>query len=121
LGARPSVHKRVTWVRRGTRITGQVARRAPSSSGVTANLVLAPGIALSADPPAVGSCEIEVGIQGPRDRARMAMSSLLSIEPEARAGDPAPLGAGVLAASVAVSVPRRTVSNAEIGARLGVE
>jgi 3-oxoacyl-[acyl-carrier-protein] synthase III len=51
----------------------------------------------------------------------MAMSSLLTVEPEVEAASPAPHGDGVLAASVAVSVPRRAVSNAEIGARLGVE
>jgi 3-oxoacyl-[acyl-carrier-protein] synthase-3 len=49
------------------------------------------------------------------------MSSLLSTDPDTEAEALAPLAPGVLAASVAVSVPARAVSSDEIGARLGVE
>jgi 3-oxoacyl-[acyl-carrier-protein] synthase-3 len=49
------------------------------------------------------------------------MSSLLSTDLDEQTTSPLQMGAGVVAASVAVSVPARAVSNAEIGARLGVE
>ncbi|HEY3729424.1 MAG TPA: beta-ketoacyl-ACP synthase 3 [Solirubrobacteraceae bacterium] len=49
------------------------------------------------------------------------MSSLLATDPDIDISVAGPAVPGVLAASVAVSVPARAVSNAEVGARLGVE
>jgi 3-oxoacyl-[acyl-carrier-protein] synthase-3 len=49
------------------------------------------------------------------------MSSLLSTDPGPEIATAPAIQPGALAASVAVSVPDRAVSNAEIGARLGVE
>jgi 3-oxoacyl-[acyl-carrier-protein] synthase-3 len=49
------------------------------------------------------------------------MSTLLTTEPATELAISPPAVPGVLAASVAVSVPARAVSNAEVGARIGVE
>jgi 3-oxoacyl-[acyl-carrier-protein] synthase-3 len=51
----------------------------------------------------------------------LGVSSLLSTDPEPEIAAPPIAVPGVVAASVAVSVPERAVANAEIGARLGVE
>ncbi len=49
------------------------------------------------------------------------MSSILPLDPVAARDPPSLQRYGAIAASVAVSVPEKVVSNAEIGARLGVE
>ncbi|MGZ4172265.1 MAG: beta-ketoacyl-ACP synthase III [Solirubrobacteraceae bacterium] len=49
------------------------------------------------------------------------MPTTLSLEPELTRAPQLPARPGVLAASVAVSVPETIVTNAEIGARLGVD
>src|SRR5438445_11861156 len=49
------------------------------------------------------------------------MTSLLRAEPGLEMAPAPSVLPGVVAASVGVSVPERVVSNAEIGARLGVE